>query len=690
MNPFTRAQRRDARQVIARDEGGQMAVFIALIFQVLFVFFAMVINIGLIVHDKINLQNSVDIGAYYAAQRQAEMLNEIAHLNYQVRQDYKLLSWRLRALGTFGRESHPLFPERAGDPAPDAPVTDPAVRDYPAFCTAHLYWLENRRISPRENLCRQTAGTVIPEIPSIPVIIDTFSGNAIVRSIIEGFRSNFDDACRVKGPRSWLFGANVIYAYRRSIAARKSMISVVSKNVSSPIIPGDSGFRDLRVQSVYDGVRKTIVKNLTQANQNGFQFQAVNGLATGQCALVPNNSYPYWLKEIAIDPVFTYMSTTQVGAGCQVNVDLLQNVPPHPIISLNDPNNVLRQLATGEFPDGHPYRSSRGFEKNPWCMAYVGVKATSSPRKPFSPFGQPITLTARAFASPFGGRIGPWDRTGWPRASDHSANGNMVDALAVPRTVPPGGPPNRNGRPEFVPNYSRFPGDTLGLKSMAALAATRPVFMGALVAGGETLTMNHFANLATLDQSGNPIAWDPAANARARIGEAELAGIAPDLFDISYYSIEADYYGNYYWKTAGKNTPRYSPSADLPFQFSDLGAVINNPDEETFNVKRQVGLADVRTEPTAYWIVRKPEHLLTGWTQRGAVDFGFSPDFGTCRRSPDKAANQPPVPGDCISGGRSGYSVRIVHREYLRHQSHQLGGTDTGAGPILNPPPEDF
>ena len=37
-----------------------MAIFVALIFQVLFVLFAMAINVALIVHDKINLQNSVD------------------------------------------------------------------------------------------------------------------------------------------------------------------------------------------------------------------------------------------------------------------------------------------------------------------------------------------------------------------------------------------------------------------------------------------------------------------------------------------------------------------------------------------------------------------------------------------------------------------------------------------------------
>ncbi|MFN9066527.1 MAG: pilus assembly protein TadG-related protein, partial [Bdellovibrionales bacterium] len=46
---------------IIKNKKGQVAIFIALLFQVLFLFFAMVVNVGLLVHHKINLQNSVDL-----------------------------------------------------------------------------------------------------------------------------------------------------------------------------------------------------------------------------------------------------------------------------------------------------------------------------------------------------------------------------------------------------------------------------------------------------------------------------------------------------------------------------------------------------------------------------------------------------------------------------------------------------
>src|SRR5437868_12831093 len=82
---------------------GQASVLVAIIFQILFIFFAMVINVGLFVHDKINLQNSVDIAAYYGAMKQAEVLNAMAHVNYQIRQAYKLMAWRIWVLGNAAR-----------------------------------------------------------------------------------------------------------------------------------------------------------------------------------------------------------------------------------------------------------------------------------------------------------------------------------------------------------------------------------------------------------------------------------------------------------------------------------------------------------------------------------------------------------------------------------------------------------
>src|ERR1700722_7204556 len=117
------------------SQRGQAAIFVALMFNVLFVFFAMSINVALVVHDKINLQNSVDLAAYYAAMKQAELLNVIGHENYAIRQSWKLLAWRYRTLGTMGlyRAPSPVHPARSGETSDT--VYPPAVA--PAVCVTY-------------------------------------------------------------------------------------------------------------------------------------------------------------------------------------------------------------------------------------------------------------------------------------------------------------------------------------------------------------------------------------------------------------------------------------------------------------------------------------------------------------------------------------------------------------------------
>ena len=54
-----------------------------------YIFFALLINVGLLIHHKINLQHSTDLAAYYGAMKQAEEMNAIAHINFQMRQAWK-------------------------------------------------------------------------------------------------------------------------------------------------------------------------------------------------------------------------------------------------------------------------------------------------------------------------------------------------------------------------------------------------------------------------------------------------------------------------------------------------------------------------------------------------------------------------------------------------------------------------
>ncbi len=722
-----------------------MSVFLALVFQVLFVFFAMVINIGLMVHDKINLQNSVDLGAYYAAQKQAEILNEIAHLNYQIRQDYKLLAWRYWVLGTIGRAG---YNETQPTPQISAPGTDPGeyVRRYssggasaqeevPVACLATLYWWEFAMltpagVNPNENYCWHNYNwTSTPiAVPSVPFTPATAGYNAYAYSLGQTGQADYVRSCDMASPLSWAFVAAIMTNYKMSIAYKKRAIKRLRENLVSEN-PLDRDGVPIR-----NGVIATIEKNLTESNRQGFDpnsVQLLNGLSRGDCA---QGSQPgeNTLPEILTAPgMYFALLRGSAGSTCSFTISFQLEWGNIPLtgggVNRWDPNppQLMRQMTSGEPNANDDYHSSLGFEKNPWCMAYVGVKAQTSSRKPFAPFGRASTLVARAFAQPFGGRIGPWYGKRWfaaaltsesiPGPSAAAGSGDMnprpeqaaarTDPLTSPRIVPGG--PNYPYSAYSIPNYSRFPGDPLGMRSSRAKAVGRHYF-GPLrsrlyqPAGGPEdprLRLNWFLGFYGFQDSADPLAFDAVAQAAAgampapleRFRKLEMAAVAPDLFDMTYYSVDPAANANYL-RLARSNPSRYGNTGQRPM--GDLGSRGNVPSMQETNVESQINAVNDGSgvDPTIrgviFWLARSWTHLLTGWAPHRVTNFTFPLErFGICTAG-NEAADAFMIPGKCAAGGRVGYSVRLISRAHL-NGPWQVGGDGVGASPLRNPPGDD-
>ncbi|MDX9730713.1 MAG: Tad domain-containing protein [Bdellovibrionales bacterium] len=721
-----------------------MSVFLALIFQVLFVFFAMVINIGLLVHDKINLQNAVDLGAYYAAQKQAEILNEIAHLNYQIRQDYKLLAWRYWVLGTMGRSGNPaqpaIVPPQASAPAtilPDSPrLYGPVGEEVPIACLANLRWWEFAFIAsqaglPNENYCWQPnnwqSGSI--QNPSVPFTPATAGVNAAASQSAQMSQTAFTASCQEASPLSWAYVATILTHYKISIGHRKRAIKALRENLvrENPV--------DREGNSIRDGVIATIRKNLTESNRESFDpasVQLMNGLAVGsECgggAMPGENTLP----EILTSPGLYFAFLRGAGTSCSFSYAFQTQ---HQEISAAggnvarwDPDGRLRGMVSGEPDPTNPYaheHSSLGFEKNPWCMAYVGVKAQTQPRKPFAPFGRATTLVARAFAQPFGGRIGPWYSKRWTRGNMKSdpvaqpvatvgavvqlnpVEGSIqtemrTDPLTSPRV---GDGSNTSSGYVYssysIPNYSRFPGDRLGLRSQRAQSLARHVLgqimMTVPASLGNTadgrIRLNWFYGFGDQLVTGDPLVYDVVQQNNPtlmRYRRLELAAVAPDLFDITYYSVDPEAYRNYMIHTEN-NKARYGLIANENV-YGDLGsrAVGAGYARTDNNVTAQIQAANADgIEPNArgaaFWIVQNWTHLLTAWAPHRITSFIFPIErFGRCPTGAE-AYNSVMIPGKCVAGGRVGYSVRLISRDHL-NGNWDLGGEGAGAGPLLNPP----
>lgn len=689
---------------ILRSETGQMAVFVALIFQVLFVFFAMVINIGLVVHDKINLQTAVDLGAYYGAQRQAEILNEIAHINYQIRQDYKLLTWRYRVMGTLGGRG-------AGGNSPALSASNVSYDDaawrpgeIPSVCAANSNWLDFKRSSTlQENYCYQGYNQPQPLVPILQVVAPFIPGILAAQASSRFARTNQIQSCEAAAGLNWQLAMQMMYAYRLAVAGRKAQIFELRKRLVA------AQMLDQAQQPVATGVLKTIKNNLTMSNASSFdeeQFQVYNGLSNEDCA-GPDGTGETTLPEIytTISLPFTNMVPRQCTLYQSVVSDY-NSLPPNANLALIDPDQVLRSFANEMGTSTEQEKllhSTLGFEKNPWCMAYVGVRARTSPRKPFAPFGRAIVMEARAFAQPFGGRVGPWYTNQWPAGSPTSNGGDRVDPLTTARTINNAPVAVSGSDLPYVPNYSRFPGDTLGLKSQAAIAATRNL----LNAARATLNFGFYSVFDDLQLTGDPLVWTPPTvpatpatngvpDSVLKLRDAEEIAVAPDVFDATYYSIDPQYFGNY---MALSNSGTRFPNMPTIFgkQYTlmpDIGGRNTVPEIRGESVSSQIVKANAQLDSTLLisgklaYPLKDWSHLLTGWSTDSAITFSFpNGKFGVCNA---KAAPTVMVPGACAYGGRVGYSVRVISREHLLSASWSVGGPGGGAAAIRNPPPVDF
>jgi len=544
---------------------GQVAIFIALIFQVLFVFFAMLINVGLLVHHKINLQNSVDLAAYYGAMKQAEVMNAIAHVNFQIRQSMKLMTFRYRHLGQFGYTKYP------GNANPLDTDEDSGV--FPQFCSLYLPF---DYMKSNENYCRES-GEKKPYTIRLPPLPNSgghslFGFNDAFVGAVDSARTAIRDDCRKKRALSIFTLLLFNRAYKLDVAQRKQLAVNLARRISEPA----DKMKDIDNESIKEGIEKTLEKNLTYQNKESKpEITIENSFSSEKCGNPEDpDAPPKWLVEKFFWPIYWSFlancsadgseATSYEGAPISL-LDDLKAGPLAPIINqtLADPTfgNAIQDLyelmgePDGTVPKTNYYKSTTGFEKNPWCMSYIAVKVKTKPKIPFSlPFGQ-VELEAKAYAKPFGATIGPWAKSKWDASSDYSNTGEDVDTVTPIRMRPGQTMDNTMANdPKFILDFPRYVGDVVGTKSNLTMNSYYTSFNNSRKINLMSLTFwNHLFDprddLFTPGTNGDFLTWSPngASDENAmKLRDLEIAAILPDQFDVAYYSVEPDYYRNYY------------------------------------------------------------------------------------------------------------------------------------------------
>lgn len=699
-----------------KNAKGQVAVFVALLFQVLFLFFAIVINVGLLVHHKINLQNSVDLAAYYGAMKQAEMLNAMAHINYQIRQSYKLMTWRYRVLGTAGESdtnissgAHPYDNFRntfRGNPD-ETPVNPNSPKysylyERPYFCIAYKAFDE---IQGNDNVCMKSylpSGQSSIRLPAVPPVIAGFIGlSSALRNSTQSLLNSSKKTCENRGALNYITLGRFVYSYWIDQKVRKKVLSLMSRALSE----GEHDFYDIDGKFVKEGIKKTLEKNLTEANRASFKdanFEVYNGLGDQQCGNsgISGSSSAKWLGEQKTMPMFYFVDYKPNSCNPDPkNINIRPSNSPTPFVLNYVPpafQSTVKILdAALGWPEDSPDDSYvLGYEKDPWCMAYVGVKASTSPKIPFSPLGT-IKLEARAFAKPFGGRFGPWNNVIWPHnivASARNRSNIVFDPLLSKVINNRAEGVKTTFDDEFYPNYSRFPGDVNGLKSNAYLGEFAKYLWT------KKAKLSDWENNIAVEK--NDPRGDILAMPGSEMRKMETMAIAPDIFDITYYSIEPDFYNMYFERIRKGLAQQMGIPADEIR--SDIGSNLRDQNLASFSVKDQVALVKSLSVATGVFdnfqqrftpYVLDFGNLLTGWKSKDLHDYSLDTDddgngaFGKCQVPVSQG--EPTTSGSCVIGGRTGYSVKLISKDYLKQQNLELGGPDQ-VGEIRNPPPDNF
>ena len=683
---------------------GQISVFLALGFLVLFTMFAMTINVGMVVHDKINIQNATDFAAIYVAQRQAEMLNAIAHMNYQIRQAHKLLAYRYVVLGSAGIERTQVNQGYSADEGSPDPSS---VRTVVPLCTADSRFLRFPGTNTDE-WCRQAMiSGGFGGIPILRVVNPRVGGNFGLRSQTQEVARGVIRGAALASSINWWFTANAMSAFRYQIAYRKALIRALASNMARPIQAGPQGMRDLYGDSVFDGAEKTFSFNLSESirRSGGFSVQVRNSMEN----LAPSE----WLPEIPVYMVPTYVDYSPAGGGASVggrieraqrrfyielpdsyvtDYDGARSFVDTRLFNSVDPSSIISSMAfIFPAPPGDDFEEIMGVEKNPWYMVYAQVESEVISGALFSPLPT-VRLQAQSFAKPFGGRIGPWHGRDWQQGSPQSS-GQKVEPLWPPRKVGTALPTDP-GDATLLPNIAKYPGDTIGLQSRLAQSSTGIIGDN----GANVVDAGEFFNITfDLMPGGTGQALTQGlGQMRAR----ELSALAPDLFDITYYSIEPNFHENYLegkldtWLMSGVTFNRGMTYEQRIWR--DIGAS-SLPAEQQLTIKDQMRSPSRQSFAARvfYFLEGTPEgfaNLLTSWV--GGTDVmdyrtpssgSVATRFGRCGTFFNPGGNRPNVPGECLAeGGRAGYSVKIVSKEYLESAQHRMTANSVGA--LLNPP----
>lgn len=419
---------------LVRNQHGQLSIFFAITLVLLLTITAFIINVGLYVKAKINLQNAVDAAAWSGAAVQARQLTDIGYMNWEMRNVYKEWMFKYYVLGQLslpqvktppsGTSPMDFYMQKFGQQGPSGDDPYP----FPSICMD---------FSSNSNICRIYE---VPGLPKFPAAghVGTDQTSQALQDVIAGKKSADcinRSKINIQTTQLWAYSPAPLAAFAAwpQVAAERigaypaalelamrirNMEKIMNqppatvcsdtsmggcKNYDSWLgMDGGPGPHKERTTKAYWAAMRNLGNSADSEMARSFKLTELSpkvpNLGTKESLsylLVPDsevNKYQKYYVDLKLYLVNLVTFYTAFVSQQKKNVGGI------------DEEGQCAATKIGLPVPGYPL----GFEKAQGVMTYYAVKGEVKFKGLLNPFADSLpTLTAYAAAKPFGGRIGP-------------------------------------------------------------------------------------------------------------------------------------------------------------------------------------------------------------------------------------------------------------------------------------------
>ncbi len=401
-----------------KSEKGQATIMIGMMMSTFILFFAFVVNTGMLVNARINLQNAADMAAFAGAAVQARQLTQASFLNYEMRRAYKKFLFRYYVLGNLAQDAFPKDSSMSGaDPydfSPDYPSTKPHL--VPSVCVA---------FNVNNNFCKN------PNLQSV------LKGDYAIRAQV-GLMSQalYDMASSIEDARKQ--NCVAIGMTNKQILLLWLFNADLNSASISPTGPQDQDFKNTArsVEVMTRGLglvpRLALLSRRMTMMENYLNNEPMSSVTYDRARALADSPTKAAQSERTIQAFFSAYRTlgTHSFPGDAIKVDelipargsdLANMVKFQPMVAnfdtyalefgIGDCTNQSNPEANAKDCVACPSpfaikKVTVGYYKDPSVLTYYAVRVKARAKLLFSIFGD-IEMTAYAAARPFGSRIGP-------------------------------------------------------------------------------------------------------------------------------------------------------------------------------------------------------------------------------------------------------------------------------------------